>query len=46
MTAYNTEDYIVEAIESILDQTYKNFKFIIIDVGSSDNTLKIILEYA
>lgn len=45
MTAYNSENYIEEAIESILKQTYENFEFIIIDDGSTDHTLDIILDY-
>lgn len=46
MTAYNTEDYIEEAIQSILNQTYTNYEFIIIDDGSTDGTLNIIMQYA
>jgi glycosyltransferase involved in cell wall biosynthesis len=46
MPAYNAEKYIGEAIESILNQTYKNFEFIIIDDASTDDTLKIINKYA
>lgn len=46
MPAYNAEKYITEAIESILNQTYKDFEFIIIDDGSSDNTPNIIEKYA
>lgn len=46
MTAYNTEQYIEEAILSILNQTYSNFEFIIIDDGSTDKTLDIIMKYA
>ena len=46
MTAYNTEKYIKEAIESILNQTFKDFEFIIVDDGSTDNTRLIIEEYA
>ncbi len=46
MTAYNTELYIAEAIESILNQTYTDFEFIIINDGSTDNTASIIKKYA
>lgn len=44
--AYNVEDYISQAIESILSQTFKAFEYIIIDDCSTDNTWKIIQEYA
>jgi glycosyltransferase involved in cell wall biosynthesis len=46
MPAYNAEKYISQAIESILNQTFKDFEFIIIDDGSSDRTWEIIQEYA
>ena len=45
MPAYNAEKYIGEAIESILNQTFADFEFIIIDDGSTDRTKEIILEY-
>ncbi len=45
MSVYNGEDYLSESIESILNQTYKNFEFIIIDDGSRDKSLKIIKKY-
>lgn len=45
MPVYNGEKYISEAIESVLKQSYRNFEFIIIDDGSTDNTLKIIRSY-
>lgn len=45
MPAYNAEKYIGEAIESILNQTYKNFEFIIIDDASSDETTDIIKNF-
>lgn len=46
MSCYNREKYVVEAIESILNQTYTNFEFIIIDDCSTDNTFEIVKEYA
>lgn len=42
MPAYNAETYIGEAIESILNQTFGNFEFIIVDDGSEDSTADII----
>ena len=45
MSVYNSEKYLAEAIESILNQTYKNFEFIIINDGSTDSSLDIIQEY-
>ncbi|MDD5731926.1 MAG: glycosyltransferase family 2 protein [Patescibacteria group bacterium] len=45
MPAYNAEKYIGEAIESILNQTFTNFEFIIIDDCSTDKTWDIIQEY-
>lgn len=45
MPAYNAEKYIAEAIESVLNQSYKEFELIIIDDCSSDDTLKVINQY-
>lgn len=42
MPAYNTGRYIAAAVRSVLNQSYKNFEFIIIDDGSTDDTEKII----
>lgn len=42
MPAYNSGKYIVHSIKSILNQTYKEFEFIIINDGSTDNTEEII----
>jgi glycosyltransferase involved in cell wall biosynthesis len=43
--AYNVESYIKNAIESALNQTYKNIEIIVVDDGSTDNTKKIIEPY-
>lgn len=45
MPVYNTEKYLDESIKSILNQTYKNFEFIIIDDGSEDQSCGIIESY-
>lgn len=41
---YNSEEFIREAVESILSQTYKNFEIILINDGSQDNSLNILNE--
>lgn len=45
MAVHNGADYLREAIESILNQTYDNFEFIIIDDASTDDSPQIIEEY-
>lgn len=45
MPAYNAEKYLNEAIDSILNQTYSDFDFLIINDGSNDRTDKIIRSY-
>ena len=42
MPAHNAQKYIKDAIESILNQTFKNFELIIINDFSTDKTLTII----
>ena len=46
MSAYNAEKHIEEAVQSILDQSYKDFEFIIINDGSNDNTLEKLRAFA
>jgi len=46
MSVYNDETYLTDAILSILEQTYEDFEFIIINDGSSDDSLRIIQEFA
>jgi len=43
--AYNSEKYICDAINSVLDQTYKNFEIIVVNDGSTDNTENIVKQY-
>lgn len=46
MPIYNTPDeWLKKAIDSILNQTYSNFEFIIIDDGSTNNAPSILKEY-
>jgi len=45
MTAYNAENTISEAIESVLKQSFADFEFIIVNDGSTDNTRLIIESY-
>lgn len=42
---YNTEKYIGDAIETSLNQTYKNIEVVVVDNQSTDNTYKIMKEY-
>lgn len=42
MSAYNHEQYVEQAILSILNQTYQDFELIVIDDGSSDRTPEIL----
>ncbi len=46
MTVYNDEAFVSEAIESILNQTFCYFEFVIIDDGSNDSTPDILKSYA
>lgn len=46
MPAYNVEKYIREAIQSILNQTYVDFFFLIINDASNDSTEDIILSFS
>tara|TARA_B100000902_G_C27271607_1_gene896571 strand:+ start:864 stop:1793 length:930 start_codon:yes stop_codon:yes gene_type:complete len=45
MSVFNGKDFLAESIQSVLDQSFKNFEFIIIDDGSKDNSLEVIRSY-
>lgn len=45
MPVYNTEKYVGKAIECILNQTFRDYEFFIIDNGSTDGSSRIIAEY-
>lgn len=45
MPAYNAQRYLRSAIESILQQTWGDFELIVVDDGSTDQTLPILREY-
>ncbi len=45
INVYNGEKYISKCIENIINQTYKNLEILIINDGSTDNTLEIIKKY-
>ena len=45
MPVFNVESYLAEAIQSIVDQTMKDFEFIIIDDGSTDGSVEIIQSF-
>ena len=42
MSVYNGIPYLQEAVESILNQTFRDFEFIIIDDGSVDGTTDLL----
>jgi glycosyltransferase involved in cell wall biosynthesis len=45
MSTYNGEKFLAEQLQSIEDQTHKNWRLVISDDGSSDNTLAIAKQY-
>ena len=46
MSTYNEEERVSKAIESIVDQSFKNFEFLILDDKSTDNTYDILKSYS
>src|SRR5580700_8370815 len=45
MSNYNSAEYLELAIRSVLEQTYKDYEFLIIDDGSTDDSLEIARRY-
>lgn len=45
IAAYNCEDFIDQCIQSLIDQTYRNFEIICVDDGSTDSTLSKLKQY-
>ncbi|MCK4437269.1 glycosyltransferase [bacterium] len=45
MSVYNGEEYLKEAIDSILNQTFKDFEFVTVNDGSTDRTAEILQSY-
>ena len=46
MSVYNGEAFVADAMTCILDQTYRDFEFIVINDGSTDGSLAILSEFA
>ena len=42
---YNVENYIGKCLESIKNQTFKDYEIIVVDDGSNDNSMKIVKKY-
>jgi glycosyltransferase involved in cell wall biosynthesis len=45
MPVYNAENYLREAMDSILNQTFRDFEFVIVNDGSTDHSEEIIRSY-
>jgi len=43
--AYNRERYVAQAIDSVLSQTFTDHEILVVDDGSTDNTLKVLESY-
>ena len=46
ISAYNKEQYISRCLDSVINQSYKNIDIVVVNDGSTDNTLNIIKDYS
>lgn len=46
MPAFNAEEFIGQAIDSVLSQSYSDFELVVVNDGSTDSTRRIVLDYA
>ena len=46
INVYNGENFIAKCLESVINQTYKNLEILIVNDGSTDNTLSICESYS
>ena len=42
---YNVEDYIKECLDSIMNQTFKDYEVIVVNDGTKDNSMDIVKKY-
>ena len=45
LPVYNSEDFIVDTLRSVINQTYKNWRLLIVDDNSTDGTRKLIIDF-
>ena len=45
MPVYNSEEYLIEALDSLLGQDYENLEIFILDDGCNDSSISIISEF-